>query len=459
MNPVNRQGFDLFMQGSLAFAATERVGIRVDVSYVRGQISALADQEEALESKLYSTKAGKEWKRTFGSKSKLGSVEQLRSVLKTHYEIDVEGSLDEEVLREIDIPFTRDVLKLRKIHKARTTYLDNLLEKTTDGFLHPFFNLVGSSFDEIGGRGGARTYRSSSQDPNFHNIPAHDPLYTKIIRQAIISREDHCLVEADYSGIEVKVGACYHKDPTMLKELETGYDMHRELAAKCYLCKPSQVSKDMRFTVKNSFTFASYYGSYWRNTAPNLWKEIGLVPLMLEDGTDLYEHLDSKGIKDVGSFGDRYELNPFEKHIKKMDDYLWIKKYPGYAEWRQKWYEAYEKQGYFNTLTGFCCRGHMNRKAVCNYPIQGSSFHVLLWSFIQLHKEMKKRKMRSVLIGQIHDSILGDIHKDEVEEYVTLLKEITTKRVREHWDWLILPLEMGISKSSINGNWYQMEKI
>src|SRR5690606_20675796 len=102
---------------------------------------------------------------------------------------------------------------------------------------------------------------NSSDSPNFQNLPIRNPKMAKIIRSAFIPRSDrHVLVEIDYSGIEVRVAACYHKDPVMIEYInDPTKDMHRDMAAQCYLAPPEQVSKQMRYCGKNMYVFPQFY--------------------------------------------------------------------------------------------------------------------------------------------------------------------------------------------------------
>lgn len=439
MNPINREGYQLLHDGSLAFGAAERAGVYIDVEYCQKQIDKLEKKETKLTKKIFDSKAGKTWKRMYANSSKLGSPTQLREVMEEHFGIEMGESADKEALGKIDSPFTRAILRLRKIHKARTTYLIPILRHTADGLMHPFFNLHV-----------AKTFRSSSSEPNFQNIPVRDPEVAGMIRRSFTARPHHRLVEADYSGVEVYTAACHHKDPTMIKYLKTGYDMHKQMAAECYMCHKDDVTKDMRYAAKNRFVFPEFYGSYYAQVAPDLWGAIGELKLKLECGLGVRDHLSEEGIENY---------DDFEDHIEKVEHKFWYKKFLKYTEWKDEWVSEYRRKGYFDTLTGFRCRGYMRRNQIINFPIQGSAFHILLWSFIQLHKEMRKRKMKSVLVAQIHDSILGDVHGDEYDEYIALLKEITTKRVRKHWPWIILPLEVDIEVAPVGGSWFDKEEI
>jgi len=438
MNPINRKGYRLLHEGSFAFGRAERAGIRIDEQYCHKQLKSLENKERKLEKKIFNSKPGATWRSLYGSRAKLGSPDQLKAVLKKHYGLRIEGSVDKTVLASYNLPLLWAILRVRKLHKTRTTYLRGIASETLDGYLHPFFNLHT-----------ARTYRSSSSRPNFQNIPVRDPEVAKIVRRAFIARNGHCLVEIDYGAVEVRVAACYHEDPRMIRYLKTGFDMHGEMGAECYRTKKSQVSKDMRYAAKNRFVFPEFYGSYHKQVAPDLWNAIQELKLSLNDGTSLHTHLRKRGIKNFEDFGD---------HIERVEDRFWYEKFARYTEWKEEWLAAYRKTGYFDLKTGFRCRGWMRRNEVINYPIQGSAFHCLLWSFTRLDEEMRKRKMRSVIVGQIHDSILADVHLNELEDYIELATYISTKAIRKHWEWITLPLIVDVEIAPPDGTWYDKKE-
>ena len=92
-------------------------------------------------------------------------------------------------------------------------------------------------------------------------------------------------------------------------------------------------------------------------------------------------------------------------------------------------------------------------KNCVNYPIQGTSFHCLLWSFIQTDKWLRENKMRSRLIGQVHDSMILDIHPDEREMVIAKIKDITCVELPQHWQWINVPLEVDTDIYPVDGSW------
>ena len=92
-----------------------------------------------------------------------------------------------------------------------------------------------------------------------------------------------------------------------------------------------------------------------------------------------------------------------------------------------------------------------------NTPVQGPSFHCLLWSLIRLNDWLKKYRMKSRIICQIHDSILADVHDGELQDYVAMARQVMTGDVRKEWSWIITPLAVGVEGSKVN--WFEKKAL
>jgi DNA polymerase I-like protein with 3'-5' exonuclease and polymerase domains len=119
----------------------------------------------------------------------------------------------------------------------------------------------------------------------------------------------------------------------------------------------------------------------------------------------------------------------------------------------------YRKKGYFQMHTGFICSGIMGRNEVVNYPVQGSAFHCLLWSFIQMDKIMRKEHWDTKLVGQIHDSIILDVLPDELSHVKETLYDVTTKKLPQTWKWIIVPLKIDIDEYGVDEPWLEKEEV
>jgi DNA polymerase I-like protein with 3'-5' exonuclease and polymerase domains len=105
------------------------------------------------------------------------------------------------------------------------------------------------------------------------------------------------------------------------------------------------------------------------------------------------------------------------------------------------------------SFTGFTAEGVHRRNEVINYPVQGNAFHCLLWSLIETMKALRKYKMKSVVIGQIHDSMISDVPDNELQDYLNITEEITAVKLRKHWDWINVPVGTEVEVSPAGGSW------
>jgi DNA polymerase-1 len=363
--------------------------------------------------------------------------------------------VNQEVLESLDSPFVKRYLLLEKLKKLQSTSLKGILREVEGEYIHPFFSLHT-----------VRSFRSSSDSPNFHNIPVRDPKMGKLIRSCFIARDGHQLVEIDYGAIEVRISACYHKDPTMLEYInDPTKDMHRDMAAEIFLCEPEEVTKQMRYVAKNGFVFPQFYGSYFGECAPNIWNAMNRMELDI-DGTPLHGWLADKGIDGLGKKISHYttgrietEHGTFMEHIRGVEEDFWQERFPVYDKWKDEWWEAYREEGGFTTLTGFRIDGVMKRNDVINYPVQGSAFHCLLWSLIRLQRWLRKKKKRTKMVGQIHDSLVLDVAIEELEEVLRMAKKIMTEDIRKVWNWIIVPLEVEAEVSPVGGSWFDKKEV
>jgi len=308
------------------------------------------------------------------------------------------------------------------------------------------------------------TYRSSSDRPNFQNIPIRDKLIGKLIRRCFVPREGHVLVEVDFKQLEVSISACYHRDPKMIEYLETGYDFHRSLAAELYMLEEDEVNAEVRYCAKNKFVFPEFYGSYFAQCAPNLWEAIDVMNLTTATGRPLKEHLAEQGISDLGKAKSDWDTgrietgeSTFMEHVREVEQEFWGERFCAYAEWKEKWWQKYLKRGWFELLTGFREDGLYGRNDVINHPVQGAAFHCLLWTLTELVKWSSKNKMMSMVVGQIHDSMLCDVHRDELDCFLGKVKELATVRLREAWRWIVVPLAVDVAIAE--ENWFEKRGI
>jgi len=439
---------NLLLDGAEALALAEQTGICLDMEHLRRTRKRISSRIEQVEKYfLDSTPLGMAWVTAFPDKRRnTQSNPQLVKVLK---KLGVSGdkltakgqvSVKNEVLKEMKVEGVEDLILLRKLRKAHSTYLGGLEREAVqhaDGlwYLHPFFHL-----------NTVRTYRSSSSNPNFQNIPTRDPEFKRYIRPAIIPRPGRALMEVDFKALEVGIAACYHKDPTMLEYLRTDPGaMHSDMARELFLMAPGEaVSKQVRHAAKNGFVFPEFYGDWYRDCAQGMW---ALRDTLDVNGLTLEERLAGKGI---GSY------EAFEKLVEKAERRMWDERFPVYRDWKKRWWKDYLRKGYFDTLTGFRCSGEMEQNQAINYPVQGAAFHCLLKVLTWAVREMREGWPDVLLVGQIHDSALFDLPEDQCVGWFDVLRKLVQERLPREWTWIIVPLDLEVERSKPNSSWYEM---
>ena len=148
----------------------------------------------------------------------------------------------------------------------------------------------------------------------------------------------------------------------------------------------------------------------------------------------------------------------FEHHLKEVENDFWNNRFGDYGQWKKDWFDAYLEKGYFDLYTGFRIYGSHRRNQVCNYPVQGSAFHCLLWTLIQVNKALRHYKMKSKVVGQIHDSLIGDVRENELTYYLELVEHIVTVKLRKHYPWLIVPLEVEYEICARGASWFEKKE-
>jgi DNA polymerase I len=456
LNPKTNEAYQLLHQGILSLARAEQQGLRIDVDYIERKKIHLTRKIERLESQFKDTKFFKDWQSKVKGNININSNTQLSNYLYKIKRIRIQketysgaGATDEEALKAMNIPELDTLLQMRKLKKLRDTYLESFEREQVNGYIHPFFNLhlVAS-------------YRSSSDHPNFQNIPKRDEESMQLIRQAIYPRPGHQFLEIDFKSIEVSVNACYNKDSNLIKYISNPKsDMHGDMAKQIF--KIDNFNKDthviLRQAAKNGFVFPEFYGDYYINCAENMACGWGKLPKgrwsegqgIEVAGEYLSNHMISKGIT---------SLKKFENHLKNIERDFWENRFPEYAEWKERWWSLYKKHGYIDTYIGFRYSGVMDKKQVITYPGQGTAFHCLLWSLIQIDNVIQKKKLDTKIVNQIHDSILFDTNPDELSHIVKIAKDITSNKLSEFWDWIIVPMSVDLELASVDRPWSEKAK-
>jgi DNA polymerase-1 len=278
-----------------------------------------------------------------------------------------------------------DILAFRELTKLKSTYVDSLpllINKKT-GRVHTTY-----------GQAVAVTGRLASNNPNLQNIPVRTER-GKEIRKAFIPRDDkHILLSADYSQIELRIVAGMSGDQNMVEGFKKGTDIHTATAARVYNVSEKDVTKEMRYKAK-SVNFGIIYGQGAFGLADNL------------------------GIS-------RTEAKEIIENYKKQ--------FPGIQKYMDDTINFAREHGYVQTLMGrkrwlrdinsanFTVRGFAERNAI-NSPIQGTAADMIKLAMQKVYAAMKKEKMKSKMILQVHDELVFDALKTEAKELKPLIIE------------------------------------
>lgn len=458
------EAYQLLHQGAITLAKVESNGIRIDTDYLDNAIRDTSEKIKELETRLRADEVWRHWRKRHGQKANLDSLPQLTEVLFGTMKVPYPGGdtrtatgryrADDEVLTKVDLPFVRDYLRLGDLKKVKSTYLQGIRREVIDGYLHPFFNL-----------NTAVTFRSSSSEPNFQNLPTRDPVRGELVRRAFIPRgKNRCLVEVDFKGIEVCVAACYNHDPVLINYIkDPSTDMHRDTAMQLFGLTREQVDrKTTRDWSKNRFVFPQFYGSVYFQCAPHLWEAASQTKFKIPGSeVSIKKHLRRQGITELGDCkpGESPREGTFEYRVKEVETDFWQNRFKVYTEWKQRWWDAYLKAGEFITLTGFRIgpigkKGMLARNDALNYPIQGSAFHCLLWTLIRLQRWIEKYKLETRIVGQIHDSVIADVPEDELQDYLDTATDLISRLLPKAWKWINVPMNAEAEVCPPGESWF-----
>jgi DNA polymerase-1 len=248
--------------------------------------------------------------------------------------------------------------------------------------INPKTNRIHTSYNQAV----AVTGRLSSNNPNLQNIPIRTARGREV-RKAFVPRdENHVILSADYSQIELRIIAAISEDVQMMEAFKSGIDIHTATAAKVYGVSIEEVSGDMRRNAK-SVNFGIIYGV----SAFGLSENLGIARSEAKQLIDNY-FAQYPGIKTY-----------MENQVLKAKDKGYVETLLGRKRWLKDIYSS-------NAVV----RGFAERNAI-NMPIQGTAADMIKLAMIQLHHRFKKEALRSKMILQVHDELVFDAHKEEVE--------------------------------------------
>jgi len=438
-----QEAFGFFMDGQEVFSSYELRGMAADELYYSKTFLELTKQINSSYDAVHFSPEFKLFKEKKGRYPDIDSNDDMRELVyevcgkevKSKTEKD-KASTDADALKRTECSFVPDLIKYRKLDKARGTYLAQFLRFNYNGRIHTTLNLHNMI-----------TYRSSSDTPNLMNVPVRDKEVQQLVRKGIKPYPGFGLLSSDLSGIEVGISCCYHKDPNLISYVkDKTKDMHRDSMCDICILPIPEITKDLRFHAKNAWVFAQFYGSYYKNCAKDLWERI--QDLKTVSGVPVVEHLRQQKIR-------RYE--EFEEHCKDVEDKFWNVRFPVYKKWKDDNELLYRKQGYIESHLGFKFSGYMTRNELCNYQTQGTAFHCLLWIIIEVERICAEEKWRSIPCMEIHDEAITNYHPEELDHVCDVFDEVATVKLVKQFPWIVVPIRMEHEISEVNGTWADMK--
>ncbi|MBP6323400.1 MAG: DNA polymerase I [Chitinophagales bacterium] len=381
-------------------------GVKVDTDFLKQYSNEIAQDILALKDEILST---------CGVQFNIDSPKQLGDVLFEKMGIKYPGkktksgqySTDEETLQKLagEHPIVEKLLDYREFTKLKSTYVDalpNLINPKTHR-LHTTFN-----------QAIAATGRLSSVNPNLQNIPIKTERGKKIRKAFIQKDENHTILSADYSQIELRIVASISEDQNMIDAFKKNLDIHAATAANVFSVALEDVTSEMRRQAK-MVNFGIIYGI----SAFGLAQRLGI------SRTEAAALIEQYFIKYSG--------------IKKyMDDTIQFAREHGYVE------TLLGRRRYLRDINAgnWTIRGFAERNAI-NAPIQGTAADMIKVAMINIHQQLSAQKMQSKMILQVHDELLFDVYLPEKEE----IQQIVVSEMQN-----ALPLQVPIEVSAGFGN-------
>ncbi len=386
-------------------------GINLDREFLANYSIELGKKILLMEAKIYETA---------GMKFNIASPKQVGEVLFEHLKIPYrwrktrsgQHSTSEEKMTELAVnhPIISDILKFRGLSKLKSTYVDALPK-----MVNPKTGRVHSSFNQAL----TATGRLSSNNPNLQNIPIRT-VEGREVRKAFIPRdENHVLLAADYSQIELRLIAEISKDKGMCDAFMKGLDIHQATAAKVYNVPLEEVTADQRRNAK-TVNFSIIYGA----GSLNLSRQLKIKRI---EASQLIEN--------------------------------YFKEYNGLKTYMDNQVNLAREQGYVETMLGRrrflrdinskngVIRSHAERNAI-NTPVQGTAADMIKMAMIKIHEVFKEKKIKSKMILQVHDELVFDVLREELDIVKPIIEECMKNAIPN----LKVPMLVGMD---IGENWLE----
>lgn len=366
-------------------ADMELEGINLDIAFLNSLSEELDSDIQVLERKIYDA-AGEEF--NIASPKQLGEIlfEKLKLVDKPKKTKTGQYSTAEDVLSYLskDHQIIRDVLEYRGLAKLKSTYVDALPEQ-----VEPSTGRVHTDYMQTV----AATGRLSSNNPNLQNIPIRTERGRQVRKAFIPRNKEYTLLAADYSQIELRIIAALSEETNMIEAFKNGEDIHASTASKVFNVPLEAVTREQRGNAK-TVNFGIIYG--------------------------------------VSAFGLSNQTDLSRTEAKELID-TYYKTYPKLRNYISEQIDYAREHGYVQTVMGrrrylkdinagnAVVRGAAERNAV-NAPIQGSAADIIKVAMINIHQKLQDGKYKTKMLLQVHDELVFDVYKPELEELKTVIK-------------------------------------
>lgn len=367
-------------------ADMENEGIRLDVNFLKSMSIDMAKEIALFEEKIF-TEAGE----TFN----LASPKQLGDILFDKLKIGGpkpkktktgQYATGEEVLGYLakDHEIIQNILEWRQLVKLQSTYVEALPSQVDKNTLRVHTDYMQTV---------AATGRLSSNNPNLQNIPIRTERGRQIRKAFIARNEDYILLAADYSQIELRIIAALSGEENMIKAFQNNEDIHRSTAAKVFNVPLAEVTKEQRSNAK-TVNFGIIYG--------------------------------------VSAFGLSNQTNLNRSESAALIE-AYYQTYPRLKAYIHEQIEFARSNGFVETISGrrrylkdinsanAVVRGAAERNAV-NAPIQGSAADIIKIAMINIHRKLKEGKFKTKMLLQVHDELVFDAYKEELDAVEKLIK-------------------------------------
>ena len=391
-------------------AAMELAGISLDVQYLNNMATQLEHEAQQLAQRIFD-QAGETF--NLASPKQLGPVlfDKLKLVDKPKKTKTGQYSTAEEVLSTLakNHPIVADILEWRSVQKLNNTYVSALPQdvNTHSNRVHTVYN-----------QAVAATGRLSSNHPNLQNIPIRTPRGQQVRKAFVAKDNQHVLMAADYSQIELRIIASLSEDPSMVAAFNNNEDIHAATAAKVFGVPLEEVSREQRSQAK-TVNFGIIYG--------------------------------------VSAFGLSNQTTLSRSEAKALID-TYYENYPKLKSYMSEQVDFAREQGYVSTVLGrrrylkdinsrnAIVRGAAERNAV-NAPIQGSAADIIKIAMLRIYDKMREQQFKAQMLLQVHDELVFECPKSELDALTKLVKTEMENAYKLH-----VPLTVDVG---VGHNWLE----